>query len=108
MDSRPACRKAPQLDQIIPHWGIEMKLRNLSLLGLFIFAGCQGNSGGTGGSPSSGATPNSGGPVANVNKPNPADVSAKGTIGVSVLTMTNPFFKVIGENLTSEAKKAGY
>jgi ABC-type sugar transport system, periplasmic component len=33
---------------------------------------------------------------------------SKGTIGVSVLTMRNPFFKVIAENIEAEAKKAGY
>src|SRR3954469_7928641 len=33
---------------------------------------------------------------------------SKGTIGVSVLTMRNPFFKVIADNITAEAKKAGY
>lgn len=33
---------------------------------------------------------------------------AKGTIGVSLLTLDNPFFKVIGDNITSEAKKHGY
>jgi ribose transport system substrate-binding protein len=32
----------------------------------------------------------------------------KGTIGVSVLTLRNPFFKVIGDNLTAEMKKHGY
>ncbi|MBC7852833.1 MAG: substrate-binding domain-containing protein [Pirellulaceae bacterium] len=32
----------------------------------------------------------------------------KGTIGVSVLTMRNPFFKVIADNIEAEAKKAGY
>ena len=30
------------------------------------------------------------------------------TIGISVLTMTNPFFKVIADNVTAEAKKNGY
>ena len=34
--------------------------------------------------------------------------SAKGTIGVSLLTLDNPFFKVIGDNITSEGKKHGY
>ena len=34
--------------------------------------------------------------------------TSKGTIGVSVLTMTNPFFKVIGDNITKEARKHGY
>src|SRR4029453_15931435 len=32
----------------------------------------------------------------------------KGLVGVSVLTLTNPFFKVIGDNITSELAKAGY
>jgi ribose transport system substrate-binding protein len=35
-------------------------------------------------------------------------VSKKGTIGVSVLTLTNPFFKVIADNITEEARKHGY
>jgi len=34
--------------------------------------------------------------------------SVKGTIGVSVLTLTNPFFKVIGDTITAEARKQGY
>lgn len=34
--------------------------------------------------------------------------SSQGTIGVSLLTLDNPFFKVIGDNLTAEAKKQGY
>jgi ribose transport system substrate-binding protein len=33
---------------------------------------------------------------------------SKGTIGVSVLTLRNPFFKVIGDNITSEMAKHGY
>src|SRR3954469_8668383 len=32
----------------------------------------------------------------------------KGTIGVSVLTLTNPFFKVIADTITEEARKKGY
>jgi ribose transport system substrate-binding protein len=32
----------------------------------------------------------------------------KGTVGVSVLTLENPFFRVIGDNLTAELKKHGY
>jgi len=34
--------------------------------------------------------------------------SGKGTVGVSLLTLENPFFKVIGDSLTAELKKAGY
>lgn len=32
----------------------------------------------------------------------------KGTVGVSVLTLTNPFFGVIAENIEAELAKAGY
>ena len=32
----------------------------------------------------------------------------RGTVGVSVLTLSNPFFKVIGDNITAELAKAGY
>ena len=32
----------------------------------------------------------------------------KGTIGVSLLTLQNPFFKVIGDSITAEAAKHGY
>jgi ribose transport system substrate-binding protein len=34
--------------------------------------------------------------------------ASKGTIAVSLLTLDNPFFKVIGDNVTAEAKKHGY
>jgi ribose transport system substrate-binding protein len=33
---------------------------------------------------------------------------SKGVIGVSVLTLSNPFFKVIGDTITAEAAKHGY
>jgi len=33
---------------------------------------------------------------------------SKGTIGVSLLTLDNPFFKVIGDTITAEGKKHGY
>ncbi|MCP5520485.1 MAG: substrate-binding domain-containing protein [Verrucomicrobiales bacterium] len=33
---------------------------------------------------------------------------AKGTIALSVLTLTNPFFKQIGDSMTEEARKHGY
>ncbi len=32
----------------------------------------------------------------------------KGTIGVSVMTLTNPFFKIIGDTITRDAQKQGY
>ena len=33
---------------------------------------------------------------------------AQGTIGVSLLTLDNPFFKVIGDNITAQGRKHGY
>ncbi len=36
------------------------------------------------------------------------DPKVIGTIGVSLLTLENPFFKVIGDNITAEGKKRGY
>lgn len=36
------------------------------------------------------------------------DGKAAGTIGVSLLTLDNPFFKVIGDTITVEARKNGY
>ncbi|HEU4753728.1 MAG TPA: substrate-binding domain-containing protein [Armatimonadota bacterium] len=55
---------------------------------------------GCGGAPPA-ATPSAGGGSA------PAPGS-KGTIGLSVLTLTNPFFKVIADSMTEEARKHGY
>ena len=40
--------------------------------------------------------------------PQTPDSKSKGTIGVSLLTLDNPFFKVIGDNIASEGKKRGY
>jgi ribose transport system substrate-binding protein len=39
---------------------------------------------------------------------NAAVPGAKRTIGVSLLTLDNPFFKVIGDNIAVEGKKQGY
>ena len=36
------------------------------------------------------------------------DSKAKGTIGVSLLTLDNPFFKVIGDTITAEGAQRGY
>ena len=37
-----------------------------------------------------------------------AKAQSRGLIGVSLLTLDNPFFKVIGDNITSEGSKHGY
>lgn len=38
----------------------------------------------------------------------PTDLKSKGTLGVSLLTLDNPFFKVIGDSITSNGKTNGY
>ncbi|HYT88853.1 MAG TPA: substrate-binding domain-containing protein [Gemmataceae bacterium] len=38
----------------------------------------------------------------------PSGAGKRGTLGVSVLTLTNPFFKVIADTITAEAAKHGY
>lgn len=38
----------------------------------------------------------------------PAQPAKKGTIGVTLLALQNPFFKVIGDSITAEAQKVGY
>src|SRR5271155_5288555 len=43
-----------------------------------------------------------------VNSQPPPDSESKGAIGVSLLTLDNPFFKVIGDHITSEGKTHGY
>jgi ribose transport system substrate-binding protein len=48
--------------------------------------------------------PKGGGPT----QPDARPVEHRGTIGVSLLTLENPFFKVIGENIKTEAAKHGY
>ncbi len=49
-------------------------------------------------------------PASTPNAPTGPSTAAKvkGTIGVSLLTLDNPFFKVIGDNITAEGKKRGY
>ncbi len=37
-----------------------------------------------------------------------AAVKSRGTIGVSLLALDNPFFKVIGDNITAEGEKHGF
>src|SRR5438105_1106198 len=40
--------------------------------------------------------------------PTAEPAKSKGVIGLSVLTLTNPFFKVIADTMTEEAAKSGY
>ena len=60
----------------------------------------------------SGVMPGCGSPASKPEAPgssaNPPKGSSKGTIGLSVLTLTNPFFKVIADSVTEEARKHGY
>lgn len=39
---------------------------------------------------------------------NPPAASAKKPVGISVLTLNNPFFKIIADNITEDLKKEGY
>lgn len=47
-------------------------------------------------------------PAPQTNTPSGASASPTKTIGVSLLTLENPFFKVIGDHITSEGQKHGY
>lgn len=51
---------------------------------------------------------NSGEPAAKAPEAAVPAPEPRGTIGVSLLTLDNPFFKVIGDNITSEGAKHGY
>ncbi len=55
-------------------------------------------------------TQSSSGATSNRDQPEMKDspVTPKGTIGLSVLTRTNPFFNVIADSMTEEAAKHGY
>lgn len=46
--------------------------------------------------------------LAGCDKSEPESKPVRGTIAASLLTLQNPFFKVIGDNITSEAAKHGY
>ena len=61
----------------------------LALAAIFTTSGCDQKK------PAGGSTASSG-------------AASKGTIGVSLLTLDNPFFKVIGDHVTSEGRKHGY
>jgi len=62
---------------------------------LALLAGCN--------KPAETASSPGGGPPAS-----PASPKTSGLIGVSLLTLDNPFFKVIGDNIVAEGKKHGY
>ena len=77
----------------------------LALFALALFIGCVP----TPAPPPTGSTtpsPSNNGTDADAN--GNGEAASKGTIGVSLLTLQNPFFKVIGDNITAEAKKNGY
>ena len=46
--------------------------------------------------------------AADSSQPAASASKVQGTIGVSLLTLDNPFFKVIGDSITAEGKKHGY
>ncbi len=65
-------------------------LRNLLCLAAALLSACE--------KPAQHAAPHAGG----------GDVTSKGTIGVSLLTLDNPFFKTIGDSIATEAGKHRY
>ena len=67
-------------------------IKTVLLFAVFAAVGCGGNN-----------TPDK-----NEKAKEKASVKVKGIIGVSVLTLTNPFFKVIGDTIKEQAEKAGY
>ncbi len=75
-----------------------MPIRSLLLLALaaMLNAGCTGN----------------GPPATSAGTPNPVTAApppkSRGTIGLSVLTLMNPFFKEIADTMTAEAAQHGY
>ena len=92
-----------------------MKKLYLSLLFLgfvFLLVGCGGRENESSSSTSNDGDGAAGGVAEGTNSAassTPAEPApSRGTIGVSLLTLDNPFFKVIGDNITSEAKKHGY
>lgn len=81
-----------------------MKRRVLLLSGLLtagVLAGCGGGSSSTSSGVPAGTSPGA-------SAPSTGTAAIKGTVGLSVLTMTNPFFKVIADSMAAEAKQQGY
>lgn len=76
-----------------------MSTRCLWLVALWVcgFSGCSGEA------PSGGA-----GTASTSSSGTEAPKTSRGTIGVSLLTFENPFFKVIADNIESEGKQHGY
>jgi len=89
---------------------MKTRLRIASLFALaaigFLFVGCGGSSSETG--TETKTTPVASSTEAATESALVDEAKSKGVIGVSLLTLDNPFFKVIGDNITSEAKKHGY
>lgn len=69
-------------------------LTSLGLVGTLVIAGCSKDDSST-----SAESPGTA---------SPPEVASRGTIGASLLTLDNPFFKVIGDNITAEGRKHGY
>lgn len=79
---------------------MERELRALAVWGLLGLIGLMGCSPTNSASSSSSSAGPASGPV--------SESPSQGTIGVSLLTLQNPFFKVIGDRITEEARAHGY
>lgn len=74
----------------------------LALFSTFLFVGCGDSQ--PGGATSSGGDSGS----ATAGSEEDPGTETKGTIGYTTMSLTNPFFKVIGDAMTDEAAKHGY
>ncbi|MFO0950973.1 MAG: substrate-binding domain-containing protein [Isosphaeraceae bacterium] len=74
---------------------------------LLIASACGGGGDGPAPAPAGGPAPNPTSTAAPASASAPS-AGSKGTIGVSVLTLTNPFFKVIADSITEAARSKGY
>jgi len=88
----------------------KLLLLSFSTICAFLLAGCGGGSsdGQSGSGASTEPEGGGGGTVAEVDSGAGDGGSSKGVIGVSLLTLDNPFFKVIGDNITAVAEKHDY
>jgi ribose transport system substrate-binding protein len=83
---------------------MKLRLGRFAIVAAFA-AGCAGETAQT-----TSAQSRSSGPDRTASSEGPAanPPTGRGTIGVSLLTLDNPFFKVIGDHITTEAAKHGY
>lgn len=95
----------PAVRLLAPNKVAFMSTRSLWLAALLVcgFCGCSGDVSQPGPTSEAGS-----GSTADTTAVPSAPRTSRGTIGVSLLTFENPFFKVIADNIEAEGKKNGY